>query len=427
MADMNTSDNEDGALLRTLNMPPPNASVLELREALKNTQLEMGRLAVENRELRVKLSALGERKGKKQRSEAANPHGYLAVVKDLGKKFGFIEEPWITQAAFASRPPDRPPTHGTPTQIDVMFKSSKSYLQYLTSCLYDHVPVKYHELIDSSAFPDFVDNLPFSSTPPVFYRGLRKNTETMLLNPVLPMAMRCMLFGAASLRDKGMAKPLSNTLGYIWQLDGLTISSICVTLIIIMRILSGVDANFEEKGKISGIPYLTYFHQYKKMLMKNAATPGVRNILRFWTKIVFQSASTSIAMDDEVVDDGEAEAAAEAEFAAAMEGMTLGDDSEEFGHDGGTRAESVEPPQVNIQPQSDAQVPDTADLDQITEDEIPIAPTRGRGKGRGGKGRGTRVRGRGRQVIIDSDDLAEPEQVVAVPRHRGHRAGAGTE
>lgn len=89
--------------------------------------------------------------------------------------------------------------------------------------------------------------------------------------------------------------------------------------------LSGVDTLFEETGKISKIPYLTYFRQYKKMLMKNRETPGVRHIITFWTKIVFAGVPLATAIDDAAVADDEAEAAAEAEFAAAFEDMNLGE------------------------------------------------------------------------------------------------------
>lgn len=42
-----------------------------------------------------------------------------------------------------------------------------------------------------------------------------------------------MLFGSASIKALGKAKPQAGTLGYIWQLEGLTIGSICFTLIVV--------------------------------------------------------------------------------------------------------------------------------------------------------------------------------------------------
>ncbi|KAJ7026904.1 hypothetical protein C8F04DRAFT_1238407, partial [Mycena alexandri] len=60
--------------------------------------------------------------------------------------------------------------------------------------------------------------------------------------------------------------------------------------------------------------------------MKTAETPGVRNILRFWTKTVFKKVAAAGSLDEPVIPDDEAEAAAEAEFAAAMEAMALGED-----------------------------------------------------------------------------------------------------
>ncbi|KAJ7450427.1 hypothetical protein FB451DRAFT_1410403 [Mycena latifolia] len=469
MADSTVSDTEsDGGLIRAFDMPPENATAQELREALKTTQLEMARLAAENRDLRVKLAASEDRNGgKKKKAKGVDVLGYQEVIKTLGKKFGFMQEPWINPAGFTSRPANTPP-HETPAQIEMMFKSAALYLQYITSNLYDHVPAKFHELVDASIFPDFADNFikhlnagrssaantlkaildgilddfkigkdrdtllyhpgedtkrPPSSTPPIFYTNLKKNAQTMFLNPVLPMALRGMLFGAGSVRKQGTAKPQANTLGYIWKLDGLTISSICFTLITILRVLSGTDTLFEEKGKISGIPYLAYFHQYKKLLMKNATTPGVKNILRYWTKIVFQGVSTVVGLDDEVVDDGEAEAAAEAEFAAAMEGMSLGDDAaqdvdfEGFGDDGQDEAANtfhqadIQPPEVSEEPELVNQV-----------DDLSIVPAPAPIRGRGGRATG-RGRGRGKHRVVDSEEELEEavEDIAQVLPRRTRR------
>ncbi|KAJ7121414.1 hypothetical protein C8R44DRAFT_736215 [Mycena epipterygia] len=450
---MADSDSEsDGGLVRTFDIPGPNATQHELREVLKNSQLEMGRLVVENRELRVKLAAIEARNSGKKKKEEDDPSGtgYLSVIKTLGKKYGFMEEPWLHPAVFTARAADGPPPHATPAEIDTMFKSEKLIVRYITSNLYDHIPTKYHELVDASTFPDFRDNfikhlnagrssaantlktsfsriladlnitsktpgllyhpgddtkLPPTAYPPIFYSALKKNAQT---------ALRSMIFGTASVQKQGSAKPQANTLGYIWELQGLTIGSICFTLIVIIRVLSGLDVLFEETGKISKIPYLTYFRQYKKMLMKNKETPGVRNIIRFWTKIVFTGVPLIATLDDKVVEDDEAEAAEEAEFAAAFDDMRLGDVDFDFGDEAG--------PNEVIEPEVDATQPDN---EPALEEPVPLVAVRGRGRGQGSKRARGSNQGHGRKVVStviqDSPSEGEEEPPQAQPRRRASR------
>ncbi|KAF8126853.1 hypothetical protein K438DRAFT_1790301 [Mycena galopus ATCC 62051] len=149
-----------------------------------------------------------------------------------------------------------------------MFKNPKSYLQYLMTVLYEHVPEKHHDLI--SDFLQFQDNdrqtllyhpgqdtsLPPSSYPPIFYGGLKKDAKMLMLNKVGSM-------------------------------------------------------DFQEKGKASKILFQTYFHSV-----------GVCKIKQFWTKIAFASIITANALEDEgLKSDGDTEL--DAEFAAAMEAMSM--------------------------------------------------------------------------------------------------------
>ncbi|KAJ7713254.1 hypothetical protein B0H16DRAFT_1478810 [Mycena metata] len=434
--------------------------------ALKNAQLEMGRLVVENRGLRSKLAVFEQTNKKQQNTKGPDVHGYLGGIKALGKKFGFMQEPWITLAVFTAAPANGPPPHATPQEIEVMFKTPKLYAQYLTCAIYDHVPHKYHDLVDWTSFPNFGNNFvkylnagrssavntlkanlpkilaecditsnkgdllyhpgedrngPPSAYPPIFYTAQKKNVQTQLLNPVLPMALRCMIFGPASIADKGNVKPLSTTLGYLWQLptEGLTIGSICFTLTALISVLSGVDAQFEEKGKTSGIPFQTYFRGYKKLLMKTAETPGVRNILKVWTTAVFKKVAAAKLLDEPAIPNDEAEAAAEAEFAAAMEGMTLGEDP---------AVENPNPPfdwglddidnalEPERQIEGGHQESDQEEPEEELEEEEPVLAATTRGRGGGAR----RVRGEARAVVLDSDE----EPAIVEPRRGGRRGAA---
>ncbi|KAJ7022208.1 hypothetical protein C8F04DRAFT_1311581 [Mycena alexandri] len=491
-----SDDDSDSGLIRTFDIPDENATRTELlnvgdrpKDPCVNAQLEMGRLVVENRAMRGKVAVFEQSNKKQQNTNGPDVHGYLGGIKMLGKKFGFMQEPWITLAVFTAAPVNGSPPQSTPEDIEAMFKTPKLYLQYLTCTIYDHVPHKYHDLVDSTTFPNFGNNFlkylnagrssavnvlkanlskilaeceitnnkgdllyhpgedrkgPPSAYPPIFYTGQKKNIQTRLLNPVLPMALRCMIFGPASTGDKGSVKPLSTTLGYLWQLptEGLTIGSIAFTLTAIIGVLSGVDTQFEEKGKISGIPFQTYFRSYKKLLMKTAETPGVRNILRFWTKTVFKKVAAAGSLDEPVIPDDEAEAAAEAEFAAAMEAMALGEDlalenpavAFDWGQndiDNGEigcipyRLESSLIRYLAAASEPERQVDgQRQDIDSEPEPEpeeeqpAPVAARRHRG--------GARRRGgaRGGAVVLDSDEDPAGADIVPEPRRGGRRGVA---
>ncbi|KAK7029281.1 hypothetical protein R3P38DRAFT_3189620 [Favolaschia claudopus] len=63
--------------------------------------------------------------------------------------------------------------------------------------------------------------------------------------------------------------------------------------------------------------------------MKYRNTAGVRNIIRFWSEIVFAGVSQTVT--EGPLNDSDAEAASDAEFAQAMEELSLGDVDD--GHD----------------------------------------------------------------------------------------------
>ncbi|KAJ7471602.1 hypothetical protein B0H11DRAFT_2196075 [Mycena galericulata] len=485
MADTNDSESDagsDSGVARTFDLPSQNATREELYEVcifqltfnatdrkmvtqvIKNLQLNSARLVVENRDLLLKVAAL-KASGKKRKPEEENPMAYLDVIILLGKKFGFMHEPWISPAVFAP-PPLNPPPQGTAAEIEAMFKSQKLYLQYVTSTLYAHVPSKYHELVDSSTFPGFGENfmkhlnagrssavnslkthlpqifadfkianekkvllyhpgddtsLSPTAYPPIFYPNLKKNAQTVLLNEALPMALRCMLFGSASIKNRGTEKPQAGTLAYRWQLDGLSVGSICFTLTVLLRVISEVDAVFESTGKVSKIPYQIYFHKYKKMLMKNAGSPGVRNILKVWTKIVFKGATTIVSMDEDTeADDDLADAAMEAEFAAAMEGMNISDgpdDDFDFGEGD---------PGINHELSgTHAMAPVVPPIDVDAEYQAARGEGRGLEAGSGVSDASTAQRRGGRRgtaPAAPADIDAEPE-VVARPRRVTRRVG----
>ncbi|KAK6975024.1 hypothetical protein R3P38DRAFT_3238366 [Favolaschia claudopus] len=357
-------------ILRTFNIPGADATVDELREALRDTQLQLARTQVE---LRAYQTIAQTTSGSKKKPQA-NPHNYLDAVQALAKSFALMHEPWLSAAVFAARPADGPPAHGTAEEIDAIFKSSKLYINLLTCTLYEHIPVKFHSLVDASSFPGFKDNflkymsigrsnfverlkgsweklqtesdmkktpeqfllyfpgddkskLPLLS-PPIFYSGLKKDAKGWLLNPILPLS------AMPPVRPRQHQGPRKGKAYFkdIWghvEHQELTIESISFVLIAIFFVLSDKDTSFEEKGKTSHIPYQAHFDPHKTRLMKYRNTPRVRNIIRFWSDIVF--AGVSRAVTEGPLNDSDAEAASDEEFAQAMEELSLGDVGD--GHD----------------------------------------------------------------------------------------------
>ncbi|KAF8142341.1 hypothetical protein K438DRAFT_1995106 [Mycena galopus ATCC 62051] len=463
-------DTEIEDILRTFETPPQNASRDELLKALKDTQLKLAQAEVDLRAKDELIDELQKTGGKKSKGGAAeNPGNYLGIIIPLGKKFGFMQEPWISPALFSDCPEEVP--HATPDEVDTMFKNPKSYLQYLTTVLYEHVPEKHHELI--SDFPPFQDNftkhlnvgrssvistlkarldniltlsgiskdcetllyhsgqdtnLPPSSYPPIFYGGLKKDAKMLMLNKVGPMSLRCMIFGPSSIKNEGKGKPATNTVGYMWKLDheGLTFGSIAFTLVALLFLLSGGEEDFQEKGKTSKIPFQTYFH-----------TVGVRKIKQFWTKIVFAGVATADALEDEgLKSDGDLES--DAEFAAAMEAMSMDGDGDEFETDELATQVAIRPPvhalMGPVQPNNDLVNNDEniaqqdllpADTPENAGGTVPVVTSaHGGGRGRGRRGappgpvdiavRGGRC-GRGGRSVILSDEEQDDGDVGLVP------------
>ncbi|KAK6984262.1 hypothetical protein R3P38DRAFT_3207026 [Favolaschia claudopus] len=281
-------------ILRTFNIPGADAT------ALRETQLELARTQVELRAYQTITQTASSGKKKPQ----VNPQNYLNDMPALGKSFVLMHEPWLTPGVFGARPADGPPAHGTAEEIDAVFKSSRLYNLLLTCILYEHVPAKFHSLVDASSFPGFKDNFlkymsvgrsnfverlkqswekletesgikktpdeflyfpgddktkPPSLSPPIFYSNLKKDAKGWLLNPILPLSLRCLLYGPTSIKDNGKAKPTSKTYGIMWNIQELTIESISFVLIAIFFVLSERDTSFEEKGKVSHIPYQSHF------------------------------------------------------------------------------------------------------------------------------------------------------------------------
>ncbi|KAJ7257367.1 hypothetical protein C8J57DRAFT_1721190 [Mycena rebaudengoi] len=385
------SDSESGPglaerLAASFDQPGNNATLADLREALRKSQLEAAQLMIEKKALQCQLATHTARKNgrKKDQGPLSGPDmlGYHAVIISLSKSFGVLHEPWIGLSTFCATktPPE--------TTAKAIFDDPVLYSKQLLAQIYLHVPQKFHELIDSSKFshlgrtssnssmldvrpplagikaPDDLRDLLYfpgddrtkkcKGLPPILYPALKKDSTKLFKNRILPLALRCVLYGPTSLDDNATKKPSSSMVGCLWKVLKLTEGSMAFTCIALIFVLSGREEKFEENSKLSGIPFQKYFRQYKKLLaVTHEERPAVgRQILKFWNSIVFASVS-SVIQDVVIPDEGE-----DAEFAEAFEGLDINDSDEDNPvnggeDDGGLDADAVanhHPPAASVGP-----------------------------------------------------------------------------
>ncbi|KAJ7700546.1 hypothetical protein B0H14DRAFT_3528042 [Mycena olivaceomarginata] len=344
-----------------------NLSKEELQQALKDAQLKLERAVAEMKTKDILIAQLQQNGGRKGKPKPSSGLEYDNAIITWGKKFAVLYEPWVTVAVFGPYPEDGPPELETVPEIEQVFKDPKLYLRYTRVTLYQNIPEKFHELIDPSIFGTFAtDSAPPTAYPPIFYDGLKDNVPNLFLNPVGPLSLRVILFGQGSLGEKGKAKPSRNAIGFQWKVqeDGLTVGSICFTLILLLFVIADHNENFTETGSISKIPYQKYYRQYKLRFMKHAKSTGIQNIIKFWSGIVFQGIDTGSVRNEQIADDMNDEE--EANFALAMERVTIDavdaddeDDLEDFDFEMGHHGPLWDP---------------SLDLDEPAQQEPPASP-----------------------------------------------------
>ncbi|KAJ7051379.1 hypothetical protein C8F01DRAFT_1237247 [Mycena amicta] len=332
-------------------IPAENATSGELRTALKQAQLTIGRLATEVKELTLLNAALAGKK--KNKKVTVDVHGYLDVIKNLGKKYGVMNDLFVHHGYFTARPATGAPPHSTQKDVQRLFSDQQLFTQYSTMELYEYIPSKFHDIVDTTLVPDFAyqflhyagaeratafgnvkailpgilkdlkitrsyqellyhprerTDLPPSGYPPILYRHLESNIAEMYRGQVLPLVLRGILFGKTSAKECGKAEPAKGSVGYIWQLNTVSIPSICFTIVAVMFALSNSDQSWAAVGKTSKIPYRDIYRKHQELLMSNL--DGVRRtILPHWNHIVFfdvnivqaiASADGNIRLDEDI-------------------------------------------------------------------------------------------------------------------------------
>ncbi|KAJ7620041.1 hypothetical protein B0H17DRAFT_1152051, partial [Mycena rosella] len=370
------SEKEQGVQIpRIFSIPNQNAGVPEYREALKTAHKLVHELAAENKSLRAQIATYNAskpgRKGRKQKSTITgeNTHGYHSKIIALGKAFGVMVDPWVQSMVFSQKT-------ASPLAMpaDIFRPDSALYPQYLTAALYAHIDTKFHDLIDTSAYPDFARNLnsqrssginntkeclpmilldegtvpelksdpiqrlllqpgddpqakKCSNFPPILYDELRQSSINLFMNRVPALVLRGILWGKDSLKTQGTQRPLNSVVGYKWNVLKVTEGSIayaCTTTIFVLYWMTqkgkpGKPEHFEEIGTISKISFRQIFMRFLRAL-KIMGAPGLRRVINFWHSVVF--ASIMVAAPVRKTENG-AGADSDDEMAEALAGLDV--------------------------------------------------------------------------------------------------------
>ncbi|KAJ7750027.1 hypothetical protein B0H14DRAFT_2636289 [Mycena olivaceomarginata] len=227
---------------------------------------------------------------------------------------------WTADDAEVSFPDTSPADIWKPNPI------SKLFPQQLTAMIYKHTPERLHKLVDTADFPDFAHNTiedellrillitditdpkvwrtlvvwlddkknKISPYPPILYHKNARNPAGTMKNAVMPATANlvsycahAILFGLASLQDKGSRRPQNQTLGKMWnvvEVDTALVSFVCTMVVLICYWASLPDQKpepFTPVGATSKIDfYETYMH-FRWALERNAEDNSAKNIFLF--------------------------------------------------------------------------------------------------------------------------------------------------
>lgn len=123
-------------------------------QALEKSQLRIGQLTTQNRQLQERVDALtievtalrGNSSKKKKNPGQTIP--YADVLKDLGKKFAIMEEPWLRPSIFSV-----PLTINADLNPAARFVDDETYDKGTIEFLHQFVPNKFHDdMVNLSEF-----------------------------------------------------------------------------------------------------------------------------------------------------------------------------------------------------------------------------------------------------------------------------------
>ncbi|KAJ7841562.1 hypothetical protein B0H14DRAFT_2586784 [Mycena olivaceomarginata] len=172
----------------------------------------------------------------------------------------------------------------------------------LTAMIYQHIPEHFHRLANTADLPEFAAN-----------------------------CARVILFGPASLEDKGSRRPQNQTLGQLWHVvepNAALISFVCTTAVFICYWSSLEDQkpeSFAPIGATSKIDFREIYMRFRWALESKADNASIKSIIRFWHQHVFKGITGVPALPttnrvSERIDE-------EAELEAARGGLDVKEDS----------------------------------------------------------------------------------------------------
>ncbi|KAJ7613490.1 hypothetical protein FB45DRAFT_1065059 [Roridomyces roridus] len=350
------------------------ASRAALLQALKDSQVENGRLRAENARLRDENSNLTatSTSTKKRRGQTDDKLGYKTHVIGWAKKILFTRALLIDTSRFCERPnPSADP-------MAVFEGGDDNHAQSVTTALYEEIPPRFHEILDASKYTnlakDFVrehgdarstlisnirKNLPAilqgcsidsselgqflvanadrsnsaafkgllqfprdkkpTLFAPILFPRLTQVMTDIFLGPPVQRVHRLMYYGPGSLVLGN--KPASNSNGVKLHLKTVTASSIAASATLLRFVLS-VDKEWSSTGAISKITWEEDYKSYLKMLTENSHADHVKNIFKVFGQFVFSGVKLANAAEEDA-DEG-----VESEIADAMQRFELGDDAD---------------------------------------------------------------------------------------------------
>jgi hypothetical protein len=122
-------------------------------------------LAQENKKMKDQLARYqASQPGRKKKDadsvktalKGPNTLNYFQVILNLGKSFAVLEYPWLDRTSF--RKANSFPLFPLP-DIFRTGRPSPHWPAQLTATLYQHIPEKYHQLVNADDFSDFADNV----------------------------------------------------------------------------------------------------------------------------------------------------------------------------------------------------------------------------------------------------------------------------
>ncbi|KAJ6526154.1 hypothetical protein DFH09DRAFT_1328687 [Mycena vulgaris] len=282
--------------------------------------------------------------------------GYKPELVRWAKHFLLTQALFLDTVAFGANPGQLEPSDSPQDQ----FSSDEAYTQGITTAIYQHIPVKFHLLVDAQIYSDFakdfirehsdgrssvinairnalpliLDGLNIESSilttakadrsksaaladllcfpqkkltlyAPVLFPGRTQNMAECFTGPIIMKVHRVMLFGPSSLIEGN--KPAANSNGVKLGIKGPTPTSISTAATLARFVLSR-DTEWASKGAISGTEWEAEYRAYHKMLTCNIHLPHVKKIFKkvqafVFAGVIIPSTGTHTLVDDSDVED----------------------------------------------------------------------------------------------------------------------------